>query len=378
MSNNSDVNNDSDGFDKNFKIPKRKAEETKVQNVNEEMLVQQNVLANSYYNYQYGQMGLFGPWQPPDAGYYQYPQPGPSSEPITQQIYNTLISHKEKPKTYSNNIFRQTVPDCNDATLPKELTMLFQPLYCKLCLAQLSSNVMAKLHYKSKNHEKKIKKFLIEHAERTGEPLHKRAKVSVAKSTDDESKDPRYFHCEVCDLPLTGKLHAESHYMGKNHQKAIMGHKTPAGKGFWNDSGKWVRLKSEKKTDIASGSDTFGLDFRPKPAVAPVLGPVMPAAGVAKFHCDICNVGATCQQQLDMHYKGQKHLKKMKQLGIRLDPEVHVEAKSRIVEQTDLSAYRTPSGNYYCQSCNITLNSETQFKVHLSSKNHYKKINKVN
>lgn len=61
---------------------------------------------------------------------------------------------------------------------------MFQPLYCKLCTAQLSSNVMAKLHYKSRNHEKKVRKFLIEYSEKTGEPLHKRAKVTEAAKAE--------------------------------------------------------------------------------------------------------------------------------------------------------------------------------------------------
>jgi hypothetical protein len=117
-------------------------------------------------------------------------------------------------------LVRDTIPDCYDETLPRDLTSLFQPLYCKLCQAQLSSNVVAKLHYKSKNHEKKIKRFLIEYSDRTGEPLHKRAKMAVkAKEGDGDESNPLYFYCDVCDLPLTGKLHAESHYMGKNHRK---------------------------------------------------------------------------------------------------------------------------------------------------------------
>lgn len=79
---------------------------------------------------------------------------------------------------------RETVPDADDPTLPKELTAMFQPLYCKLCTAQLSSNVMAKIHYKSKNHEKNIRKFLIDHAGKTGEPLHKRAKVNATPKSE--------------------------------------------------------------------------------------------------------------------------------------------------------------------------------------------------
>lgn len=37
-----------------------------------------------------------------------------------------------------------------------------------------------------------------------------------------QAYDPSHFHCNVCDLPLTGRLHAESHYMGRNHQKLVV------------------------------------------------------------------------------------------------------------------------------------------------------------
>lgn len=43
---------------------------------------------------------------------------------------------------------------------------------------------MAKLHYKSKNHEKKIRKFLVDYAEKTGEPLHKRARMAGTPKTE--------------------------------------------------------------------------------------------------------------------------------------------------------------------------------------------------
>lgn len=79
-------------------------------------------------------------------------------------------------------LVKEIIPDVDDTSLPKELTAMFQPLYCKLCIVQLSSNVMAKIHYKSKNHEKNIRKFLTDYSERTGEPLHKRVKIPTTKS----------------------------------------------------------------------------------------------------------------------------------------------------------------------------------------------------
>lgn len=58
-----------------------------------------------------------------------------------------------------------------DPSLPKELTDKFLPLWCKLCETELNSVFVAKSHYFSKNHTKKIRKFLIDFSERTGEPL---------------------------------------------------------------------------------------------------------------------------------------------------------------------------------------------------------------
>uniref|UniRef100_T1IPM5 C2H2-type domain-containing protein n=1 Tax=Strigamia maritima TaxID=126957 RepID=T1IPM5_STRMM len=41
----------------------------------------------------------------------------------------------------------------------------------------------------------------------------------------------------------------------------------------------------------------------------------------------------------------------------------------------DFSMFRTPSGKYYCSTCNITLNSESQFSQHFDSKKHKAKMN---
>ena len=35
-----------------------------------------------------------------------------------------------------------------------------------------------------------------------------------------------------------------------------------------------------------------------------------------------------------------------------------------LVKRTDYSAFRTPSGQYYCAACNLSLNSDSQFGQH--------------
>ena len=36
----------------------------------------------------------------------------------------------------------------------------------------------------------------------------------------------------------------------------------------------------------------------------------------------------------------------------------------------EMSIYRTPSGQFYCSPCNLSVNSESQFVQHRSSKKH--------
>lgn len=79
---------------------------------------------------------------------------------------------------------------------------------------------------------------------------------------------------------------------------------------------------------MKEGEDNFGEDFKKKSnaeSTAASKAPEASSAGAvisplpnqsSKFYCDLCKVGATCQEQLDMHYNGQKHKKKIKTTGI--------------------------------------------------------------
>ncbi|GJQ78131.1 hypothetical protein Trydic_g2468 [Trypoxylus dichotomus] len=272
--------------------------------------------------------------------------------------------------TCPNKRYKETFTELHDSTLPAGLLSLFQPLFCKLCMFQLSGNSMAKMHYKSKNHDKKIRAWLIEHAEKTGQPLHPRAVLPRIKK-DDQELDPKYYYCSVCDLPLTGKMHAESHYMGKNHIKAAYGKKTPAGVGYYNGEGKWTRITKKE----ATGYDSIGHDFAGKDSKP---------HGSSQWRCEICQVTVTSAGQLEIHERGSKHTKKLKALqeGISSsqaspdgtnETEASAEHLPRSANSDLLSAYRTPSGQFYCEICNMSMNSEMQFTQHLLSKKHSKK-----
>lgn len=126
--------------------------------------------------------------------------------------------------------------------LPDELVKLFKPLCCDLCSAKLNSPSTARVHYESRNHEKKINHWLAGWAERTGEPLPKRQAVRFTNIIPCESNllkisdlnsismviqinrgptGKNALHCDVCDLALTSLQHAKQHNMGKKHKKYV-------------------------------------------------------------------------------------------------------------------------------------------------------------
>ena len=147
----------------------------------------------------------------------------------------------------------------------------------------------------------------------------------------------------------------------------------------------------------ASGTTTATLDNTSIPT---------PQAQPGKFYCDVCKVGATSRQQLDMHLQGKNHKKNLtkKQPSIiplpppRKTPTTPTESRppagvpcgpspmtltpamvtgaivraklTADADRRDYSVFRTPSGQYYCSPCNMSLNSEVQFVQHTESKRH--------
>jgi len=148
---------------------------------------------------------------------------------------------------------------------------------------------------------------------------------------------------------------------------------------------------------------------------------VFTAAEVAKkktvdpasaFFCEVCKVGAPSQSQLDVHLSGKNHKTKMDRGMGGVDStdlgniNKRMKFKETIMNKMtggggvnqapmsmgmrgggifgrrgevlsrgakDYSIYRTPSGNYYCSSCNVTVQNPAQFEQHSSSKKHKQK-----
>lgn len=117
--------------------------------------------------------------------------------------------------------------------------------------------------------------------------------------------------------------------------------------------------------------------------------------------CSLCKVGATSQSQFDMHLNGKQHKSKLRRqtecgqgnADVKAESQDEVttvtdmdptKAKATLVAQKlksdvqkrDYSAFRTPSGQYYCSICTLCVNSELQFIQHIESKKHKMKRSK--
>ncbi|MPC27368.1 Zinc finger protein 385B [Portunus trituberculatus] len=139
--------------------------------------------------------------------------------------------------------------------------------------------------------------------------------------------------------------------MGRNHQRVLHGLK-PLKAGYYNkETGKWQRMPPDPRVSV----ERLGLNLEPSSEDESGDSPKKPldpdcVKARGRFFCELCNVSATSQDQLDGHITGQRHLK-----AVRL----HAKKTSA-----------TSTGKYYCSPCDLTLNSESQFAQHVESKKH--------
>lgn len=264
-----------------------------------------------------------------------------------------------------------------DTQMPAQLMAKCKPLHCELCGCQATSPVQAKMHYEGKNHDKNVRSFFASWSGNTGKiipqkivPLEKRIKESQAIRTTQLS-------CDLCVLNFTSQSQMDQHMDGKNHLKKLT---IESG-----NSNNFNSQKQESNWDSHPDSYSGALNIDSKSSQVD--------SNFNKFFCDLCKVGAPSQQQMDMHLNGKNHMAKMKKSmgGVSNDDldtiSKRIKLKGNILaavskpkpifnsgkKRTDYSVFRTPSGQYYCAACNISLNSENQFAQHQMSKKHRQK-----
>ncbi|RZF38160.1 hypothetical protein LSTR_LSTR005521 [Laodelphax striatellus] len=267
--------------------------------------------------------------------------------------------------------------------LPRQLRDMFGPLTCELCEVTATSTMMAKAHYSGKPHEKRVRQYLEKWSEETGNPMPK-----ISKPETKLRQDATY--CKTCDIILTSVSVAQQHYAGKNHKKALLQggkQKSPSqAQPVFVDDGRFgigtaFLKKNESESVHQLPADESSVESPHKHRMQPKSNRL--ANDIKKklfsWSCDLCGVIAHSEDQLNMHLKGAKHLKALKRsqspsiIPAPANPSESILASVFLPPEknvTDYSIFRTPSGNYYCQPCNVTLNSPDQMSQHNESKKH--------
>jgi len=239
------------------------------------------------------------------------------------------------------------------------------------------------MHYEGKTHDKNVRNFFLSWPGNTNNILPQKVVISEKRPKITDNKG---LQCVVCHLQFTSETQAEQHLQGKNHLKKVTSSGGPANTSFYNkDANQWQRLSrseitSQQSEDVREDKSTI------------VGSPSNIDPNFNKFYCDLCKVGAPSQAQMDMHLNGKSHKAKMKKsMGgllnndlpsiskrVKLKEDILAAAtknkpQQTFLKRTDYSAFRTPSGQYYCAACNVSLNSESQFGQHQTSKKHKQK-----
>lgn len=115
-----------------------------------------------------------------------------------------------------------------------------------------------------------------------------------------------------------------------------------------------------------------------------------PAVELSKY-CKLCDISVTSEMHMRLHLAGAKHAKKLRQLGEPpfsemphtisqsiLDESIKRPKISNVIEgggpSVDYSVFRTPSGQFYCQVCDLSVTSEVTLSQHFASKRHLKTV----
>lgn len=324
---------------------------------------------------------VYGQWYPTP---YKTPMPGtPGATPVTPappppppppplsdkaKLKNKFLKRKSEPIDPRADAEKV-------ASAQRELSALMKPLKCDLCNAVMNSTLQAKRHYDGKPHQKKVSMFLNQSA--------KKLKVDDGHVSSTTGSDWNSY-CEICKTWFTSQMDAAQHYAGKKHIKAAHGLSRSNQKKKANSQveGSGRLIVSFPQAEPPAAPIPIAAVPIPVPVPVPEVAVSSPAVHYSQpvftqtLHCDLCGVSANREDQLETHKRGARHLRMLKLNGLPV-PESAQEAQTTptIAGPIDYSIYRTPSGQYYCAPCNLSLNSEITFAQHIESKKHKNQVN---
>lgn len=233
--------------------------------------------------------GFDGPWGPPPnvgnlgpSGFAWGRGFGPNGPPIRSSApRNTVIRY----------LMNCGVPKEQLKKLPNDFLRLISPEFCGVCNVFLESYFFSRSHYVSHRHAKNQKKWL----NPAGIGFQRKNEVPL-KSRD--------LYCELCDVHITSKSHAESHYSGRPHRAIVDGRKNPKNAKLLrkNQAARLDQLIRREKRHLKNVKEVEKeeeITVQEKPISA-------------DLYCEICKAPVTCSEQMTIHLNGKRHLAKEK------------------------------------------------------------------
>jgi len=238
--------------------------------------------------------------------------------------------------------------------------------FCKICKVELSSSTMARIHFDGKRHINNMKsvsvqgedkeysvpsddlKSVLEEAvvedgmDGTWGETPTDCKLKICQEIDSKPSliepslkynEENEFFCNICNIRLSSQVTYNDHINGKSHKKKVN-----------------------------CGNQTNG------------------------FFCQLCGITMTGQQTYDAHISGKLHAKKLaakvsqektfpdfENNLVITSQDLSEDMKTEAPDNT-MNITLTPN-QLHCKVCDLILNSQITYDVHISGKNHKKRLN---
>uniref|UniRef100_A0A3B4XUU2 Zinc finger protein 385D n=1 Tax=Seriola lalandi dorsalis TaxID=1841481 RepID=A0A3B4XUU2_SERLL len=201
----------------------------------------------------------------------------------------------------------------------------------------------------------------------------------------------KHVSCSVCQLRFNSQSQALAHYKGTKHAKKLKALDAPKSKLKGSVVTKETTNQEIAKvpsstaatapeTTSAAGGDErqSKLNAPSEPDLEPEAEPEAETDAETEeekarrlLYCSLCKVAVNSASQLEAHNSGTKHktmLEARSGVGsIKSFPRPGV--KSKLATSTK-SSTGLQNKTFYCETCDVHVNSETQLKQHISSRRH--------
>uniref|UniRef100_A0A3Q4GD05 Zinc finger protein 385D n=1 Tax=Neolamprologus brichardi TaxID=32507 RepID=A0A3Q4GD05_NEOBR len=178
----------------------------------------------------------------------------------------------------------------------------------------------------------------------------------------------KHVSCSVCQLRFNSQSQALAHYKGTKHAKKLKALDAPKsklkGSVVTKETANQEMAKGINTSQVPNNTERKGLYF-------PTDAETEEEKARRLLYCSLCKVAVNSASQLEAHNSGTKHktmLEARSGVGsIKSFPRAGVKSK---LATSSKSSTGLQNKTFYCETCDVHVNSETQLKQHISSRRH--------